>query len=327
MSRFFCAFVLALFSYSVLVCSPDSASPQLLRRTANIMGTTFSIETVPGPNAEAAADAALDEARRVDRLLSNYRPDSELSQINAHGSVVPVRISPELFQLLSECIEYSRASEGSFDITVGPLMKTWGFYKDSGHLANHAAVEGALSKMGWRHIILNASDSTVFLDRQGVELDPGGVGKGYAVDRMVAVLRQKGVAAALVSAGGSSIYGLGHPANDGRGWQIIIQDPRDEKKTAATVYLCDQSLSTSGSYERFFWADGKIYSHIMDPRTGYPATGAIAVSVLSPRTLDSEVWAKPYYILGRSWTEAHKPKDFKVLFCADAPDASCEWVH
>ena len=159
-----------------------------------------------------------------------------------------------------------------------------------------------------------------------MELDPGGVGKGYAVDRMAAILRKESIHAALISGGGSSIFGLGAPPIDSRGWPIHISDPRNEKKTAADVYLKDRSLSTSGSYEKFFWADGKVYSHIMDPRSGYPAQGMLAVSVVSERTLDSEIWAKPYFILGRDWTRRHKPAAFRVLMCLDQPGTNCAWL-
>ena len=141
------------------------------------------------------------------------------------------------------------------------------------------------------------------------------------MDKMVGVLKENGITCALISAGGSSIYGIGAPPDDPRGWYVRIRDPKDEKKTAAEIYLRDKSLSTSGNYEKFFWAEGKLYSHIMDPRTGFPAEGMLSVSVMSPKTLDSEVWAKPYYILGRDWTRSQKPSDFEVLLCEDKPGA------
>jgi thiamine biosynthesis lipoprotein len=146
------------------------------------------------------------------------------------------------------------------------------------------------------------------------------------VDEMVAILRASGVSSALVSAGGSSIYGLGAPPDEPRGWYIRIRDPRDERKTAAEIYLKNISISTSGNYEKFFFAEGKLYSHIMDPRTGYPSEGMLSVSVIAPRTLDSEVWAKPYYILGRDWAVHHKLADVRVLLCEDKQGAKCAWL-
>jgi thiamine biosynthesis lipoprotein len=183
-----------------------------------------------------------------------------------------------------------------------------------------------MEHIGYEYVKLDAANLTVRFSEPGISLDPGGVGKGYAVDRMAAILRNSGISSALVSGGGSSIYGMGVPLTDPRGWHISIRDPRDSNKTAAEVYLKDSSVSTSGSYEKFFWAEGKLYSHIMNPRTGYPSEGMLSVSVLSPRTVDSEVWAKPYYILGRAWAQQHKPKNFRILICEDKPGATCEWL-
>jgi thiamine biosynthesis lipoprotein len=159
-----------------------------------------------------------------------------------------------------------------------------------------------------------------------VDLDPGGIGKGYAVDRMVEVLKENGIASALVSGGGSSIYALGSPNSD-KGWEVKIRDPRNPRKTLEDLYLKDQSMSTSGSSEKFFMADGKVYSHIMDPRTGYPAMGTLAVSVVAPRTLDSEAWTKPYFVLGRQWAAQHKPKEFRVFLCEDKAEQPCAWLQ
>jgi thiamine biosynthesis lipoprotein len=315
------------------VCVMAFAAPALaqqvrLERSFDAMGTTFSIDVYGSSQGaiQAATESAFEEVHRLDQMLSNYISDSELSQVNARAAVSPVKVSREFFDLLEACVDYSSKSEGSFDITVGSLMKVWGFYKGSGHLPHRAEVRTALESVGYRNIILDPGALSVRFRRPGVTLDPGGVGKGYAVDKMVEVLRQNGVTSALVSGGGSSIYGLGVPPNENRGWYVRIRDPKDEKKTAAEVYLHNNSLSTSGNYEKFFWAEGKLYSHIMDPRTGYPSEGMLSVSVLSPKTIDSEVWAKPYYILGRSWAEKHKPKDFRVLMCEDKPETPCAWL-
>jgi thiamine biosynthesis lipoprotein len=229
--------------------------------------------------------------------------------------------------LLAACQDYSRESEGAFDITVGPLMKTWGFYKDSGHLAPQAKVAAALHKVGYRHVHLDAAAQTVWFDTRGVEIDPGGIGKGYAVDRMVEILKQRGFDRALVAGSDSSIYGLGAPPDEPRGWEVSIRDPKNSRRAVAQVYLKDMSLSTSGSYEKFFQADGRTYSHIMDPRTGYPAQGTVSVSVVAPRTIDSEAWAKPYFVNGRQWTAAHRHADFRVFLCEDAKNTPCAWVE
>ena len=288
------------------------------------MGTTFSVVAYGTDSAqlEASAQAAMDEAHRLDRLLSNYLPDSEWSRVNREAAERPVAVSAELFDLLSACLDYSRRSEGAFDITVGPLMKVWGFYKGEGLLPRPAEISQALNRVGYQHLVLDVARRTVQFDRPGVEIDPGGIGKGYAVDRMVDVLRRRGVGIALVSAGGSSVYGLGAPPDGPDGWPVPIRAPGDPHATAATVRLKNESISTSGSYERFFRAGGRVYSHIMDPRTGYPAQGTASVSVVAPRTLDSEAWTKPYFVNGRAWTVTQAPPAFRIFLCDDR----CSWI-
>ena len=293
------------------------------------MGSTYTIALYGTDRIkmEAAADAAFEEVRRLDELLSNYKPESEWSEVNRNAATRPVKVSPELFGLIQACLEYSRQSEGAFDITVGPLMKVWGFYKGSGHLPHRPEVTAALAKVGYQHIRLDTTARTVQFDRPGVEMDPGGIGKGYAVDRMVEILRRNGVSIALVAGSGSSIYGMGAPPDEPQGWPVKIKDPWDESKTVAEVRLKDMSLSTSGSYEKFFRAEGRIYAHIMDPRTGYPAKGSVSVSVLAPRTIDSEAWCKPFFVNGRQWAVKHRPKDVRVFFCEDRMEKPCAWLQ
>src|SRR5947209_2657952 len=324
--------VVVLFLSAVL--APLAAQSEQLRLEATVeaMGSAYSLVLYGEDRSrlESASEDAFEEVRRLDRMLSNYRPESEWSEVNRHAAERPVKVSAELFQLLSACLEYSRQSEGAFDISVGPLMKVWGFYKGSGHLPRRAEVSAALAKVGYRHILLDAGNRTVRFDRPGVELDPGGIGKGYAVDRMVDVLRKDSIESALVSASGSSIYALGAPPGEA-GWKVRIRDPKDESKTVTEVTLKNESMSTSGNYEKFFVAEGKMYSHIMDPRTGFPATGMLSASVISPLTLDSEAWTKPCFINGRTWTAKHQPKGFRVFLCPDTGETgtgqSCAWLQ
>jgi thiamine biosynthesis lipoprotein len=144
---------------------------------------------------------------------------------------------------------------------------------------------------------------------------------------MVDVLRRQGIRSAFVSAAGSSIYGLGNPPAEARGWKIQIGHPRDSRHTIEDVYLKDMSLSTSGAQEKFFEAGGRIYSHIFDPRTGYPAEGRLQVSVIAPRTLDSEAWTKPVFIEGRSWAAQYLPKGLRAYICEDKRELSCAWLR
>ncbi len=319
------AAVLLLFLVPLAASAGD-----LLRIESSLdaMGTTYTIVAY-GPDQyelRAAVEQSFEEVRRLDSLLSNYKERSEWSQVNRDAAAGPVRVSAELFRLLEACVAYSRKSEGAFDITVGPLVKVWGFYRGSGRLPHRAEIRAALSRVGYRKLRLNPDEQTVYFQSRGVEIDPGGIGKGYAVDQVVEILRRAGLTAALVTAGGSSVYALGAPPGE-KGWKLAIKHPKNPSKTVEEVLLRDASMSTSGSYEKFFSARGKVYSHIFDPRTGYPATGVLSVSVIAPRTLDSEAWTKPYFIQGRAWSAQNKPKGFRVFFCEDKPELACAWLQ
>ena len=293
------------------------------------MGTTFSVVLYGDRHdrMEAAANAAFEEAQRLDNLLSVYRPASAWSEINRLAGQRPVVVSPEVFTLISKCLHYSRRSQGSFDITVGPLMKTWGFFKGSGRLPGPDEVAAALNKVGYRHLRLNSAGHTVRFEIEGMEINPGGIGKGYAVDCMVAVLRKRGFDTALVMASSSSIYGMGAPPDEARGWRIDIRNPKRPRRHSATeVFLKDRALSTSGGYAQTFAADGKVFSHLIDPRTGFPAQGRLLVSVTAPRAIDSEAWTKPFFIHGRSWALKHRPKRLDAFFCEDGPEQAWGWL-
>ena len=317
--------VIVLFLLALL-----APAQEVLRveESADAMGSTYTVVAYGVDRARliGAVEQAFEEVRRIDHLLSNYRPKSELSQVNREAAQRPVEVSQETFDLLSACLEYSRLSEGAFDITVGPLMKLWGFYRGTGRLPHRAEVRGALSRVGYSNLILDPRSRSVRFAREGIELDPGGIGKGYAVDRMVGVLKTNYVTSALVSAAGSSIYGLGAPPGE-TGWKVKIRDPRNSAKTIEEIRLFNSSLSTSGNYEKFFRAEGKVFSHIMDPRTGYPARGMLAVSVVAPRTLESEAWTKPFFINGRQWAAQHQPTGFRVFVCEDRGEQPCAWLQ
>ena len=170
---------------------PANAGKELLRLESSIdaMGSTYTMALYGTDQARlrVAAEEAAEEVRRLDRMLSNYIPTSEWSEVNRDAASRPVRVSPELFDLLSDCVHYSQVSDGAFDITVGPLMKVWGFYKGTGRLPHRAEIRGALSQVGYQNIQLDPANRTVHFAKSGVEIDPGGIGKGYAVDRMVEV--------------------------------------------------------------------------------------------------------------------------------------------
>lgn len=318
-------FVVLLFLFPALLRAGDLLR---LEDSAEAMGATYTVVAFGygQQHLEQAVEEAFTEVRRLDSLLSNYKPHSEWSQVNRYAAERPVKVSPELFALLEACIGYSRQSEGAFDIGVGPLMKIWGFYKSTGRVPSNDEIASVLPLVGYRNIILDRESRTVRFRRSGVEIDPGGIGKGYAVDRMVEILKRNGIGSALVSAGGSSIYGLGTPP-DNPGWNVKIRNPMVWTETVEDVLLKDESMSTSGGYEKFFQVNGKTYSHIMDPRTGRPASGVLAVSVIAPKTIDSEAWTKPFFVLGREWAAKHKSKGLRVFLCEDRSELACAWLQ
>lgn len=256
---------------------------------------------------KATVTAAFDEVDRIDRLMSHYKPDSPLSQLNREATQRPVKTDPELFNFIAECLRYSRESNGAFDITLGALMKAWGFFRGEGRLPNDAELQAVRKKIGWQHVRLNSPDQTIHFDGEGVELDLGGIAKGYAVDRAVAILKQHGILRALLSAGGSTIYGLGAPP-DRAAWEVQLQDPHDARKIALTVRLKDRALSVSGSAEKFFELNGKRYSHIMNPRTARPVMNVLSVAVLAPSGTMGDALDNAFYVQGVRQTKSALPR-------------------
>jgi thiamine biosynthesis lipoprotein len=275
---------------------PPSVCHEESRETMGCTGTVRAC----GPEAEALpaiVGAALDEIDRIDRLMSHYRSDSLLSRVNREAGSGPVAVEPELLDFLAECLRWSRESDGAFDVTVGPLMKAWGFFRDEGRVPNESELAIAGAVVGYRHVELDHVAGTVRFDRLGVELDLGGIAKGYAVDRVVELLRRRAITSALVNLGGSSVCGLGAPPGKAA-WEVGIQDPTDPAKTALTLRLRDRALSVSGSYARFFEQNGIKYAHILDPRTGRPVQGVLSVAILSDSATEGDALDTILFVQG-----------------------------
>jgi thiamine biosynthesis lipoprotein len=305
---------------------PSALALERLESSAAIMGSEFRIACYAETKklAAGAVTAAFDEVRRVDALLSNYKQDSELSRINREAGHGDVQVSEEMAALLDRCLRYSDASEGAFDITVGALVKAWGFYDGEGSMPRPWTLWWAKRNSGFQHLHVDRAKGTVRFLRAGLQLDPGGIGKGYAVDRAVAALREYGVERALVSSGTSSIYALGTPPDSAGGWDLNLRGADAADSEFLTVTLRDESLSTSGSYEKFFEEDGTRYGHILDPRTGRPALGMAAVSVIGPSAIDTEAWSTAMYVNGAEWAREHGLPQARVLLCPQ--DAPCGWL-
>lgn len=316
----------------LLLLPPRSADKNLHRYEAIrvSMACTYSIVAY-GADAQALpgiVEGAFDEVDRIDRLMSHYKPESPLSRLNREASFRPVAVDEELFDFLAEALRYSRDSDGAFDITVGPLMKGWGFFQGEGRVPSDDELVEVRRRIGFEHVVLNARDRTIAFDRPGIELDLGGIAKGYAVDRAVGVLRRHGVAAALVNACGSTIFGAGAPP-DRPGWEVGIQDPVDPRRIALKVSLKDRALSVSGTSEKSFETGGVRYSHIMDPRTGMPVQGLLSVAVLTGSGTAGDALDNVFFVQGveKSRAQVQRLPETEAYFFTPEVGAGWRMVH
>lgn len=270
----------------------------------NAMATRFEI-LLHGENPgwlRAAGEEALDEVDRLESQLSPYRPTSEISHVNWRAAHEPVRVSPSLFRFLQHAKQLHQETGGAFDITIAPLVRCWGFINGSGRMPDPEDIEAARAKVGMNQVELNPADSTVRFAREGVMLDLGAIGKGYAVDRAVTLLREAGVTSALLHGGTSTIYGLGHPP-DSETWKVALEYPNaeGEEKTAphlATVMLRDEALSVSAIWGRSFKKDGKTFGHVLDPRTGQPVSGTLMTAVVLPSATETDALSTALLVAG-----------------------------
>jgi thiamine biosynthesis lipoprotein len=263
------------------------------------MGTVFTVVVYGRDQAflSEVVNEVFEEIGRLDEQMSNYRPESELSVIDREAAQREVIVEPRLFNLIQYALRASQESGGAFDITVGPLMKRWGFFRGQGRVPSPAEISQALKAVGYQHVHLAPERRGIRFDAGGVELDLGGIAKGYAVDQAVEVLRSNGIAAALVSSGTSSIYALGSPPGE-RGWKVTVRDPFQAAKSADVFRLQNFGLSTSGSYEKFFRVGGKTYCHIMNPHTGWPVENMLSTVAVARTGTESEVLTKVFFVGG-----------------------------
>ena len=266
------------------------------------MGTTAEV-LLYAPSREAAQplfDAAFDEIERIEQLLSDYRPTSELSRLNdATGAVT---LDPEMARLWNRVMGWARQSGGAFDPTVGALVDVWGFRSDSLVVPSDSVRQAALARVGWTEVQLDLLDRTLSKPA-GMRLDAGGFGKGYALDRAATVLKDAGVSVALLGFGGSSYLALGAPPNQG-GWLIHVDDPTPNGEHTASVLLRDQALSTSGPANHQFEVDGAVYGHLLDPRTGEPSDASVQATVLATNAMDADVLSTAVFVLGPEGAES-----------------------
>jgi thiamine biosynthesis lipoprotein len=303
----------ALLLYQRLVDEGGHRVATIITLARPAMGTRFELVLCGDDPVflRAAGEEALDEVELLEAQLSFYRPESELSGINARAAAEPVAVEPRFFALLERIASLSAATDGAFDVTVAPLMRCWGFVGGTGRPPDPEALAEARRRVGMRNVALDPAARTVRFRMPGMSLNLGAVGKGYAVERAVALLHQAGVTSALLHAGTSTIAALGVPPG-ADAWTVAIRCPppaytRVEGQTEGAVpaaphlalaRLRDRALSVSGAHGKSFTLDGRRYGHVIDPRTGHPVQGALLAALITHSPTDGDALSTALLTLG-----------------------------
>ncbi len=265
------------------------------------MGTRFELVLCGDDplRLRSVGEEALAEIERLDQQLSFYRPDSDLVWINTHAAKGPVKVEPRLFRLFEQALDLSRRTQGAFDITVAPLMRTWGFVGGKGRIPTSSDLKTAKAAVGIEHIRLDAEHYTIAFDHPSVELDFGAIGKGYAIERAITILQENNVRSALLHGGTSSISAIGTQL-DGSKWKVAINHPQQKNKIVDIFELQDTSLSVSAPHGKSFISDEKEYCHVIDPRNCHPTCKALIAVVEGPSATICDALATALLVLGTS---------------------------
>jgi thiamine biosynthesis lipoprotein len=284
-----------LLAVTLLVAGSAVAHAEWHAREEAIMGTRIAAEVwhEDPAAASAAIDAVIAEMHRIDALMSVYKPESRLSEVNRDAANGQVEVEPELARLIARALEFSELSGGAFDVTYASVGYLYD-YRARKH-PTEAEIQAALPAINWRHVVVDLDASTVRFLRPGVRIDLGGIAKGHAVDSAIAILSARGITHATVTAGGDSRM-LGD--RRGRPWMVGIRHPDDRARVIARIPIEDAAISTSGDYERFFEEDGVRFHHIIDPKTGKSPHGVRSVTVIAPTSTLAEGLTKSVFIMG-----------------------------
>lgn len=296
-----------LILLATIYCGCSARSPQIQEysRESFAMSTLISIKVFASDAqlGQKALEQAFAEFNRIEKLTDKFAArnlaDPEISdvyRINQNAGLKPIQVSEDTLAMLEKSNYFAGLSDGAFDVTVGPIMDLWGFGQTRYQVPADVELQTRLAWVGYRQIVIDKLHKTVFLPEKGMEIDLGGIAKGYATDRAVQKLRQIGIESALINAGGN-IYALGSKP-DGSPWLTGIQDPRDENKIIAILKVSDVAVVTSGDYERYFIQDGIRYHHILNPATGKPAPETMSTTVIAPSATDADVLSTTLFVLG-----------------------------
>jgi thiamine biosynthesis lipoprotein len=265
-----------------------------------LMGTFVQVTVAAGNEQQAQGyiDAAFERMRQINREMNDHDPNSVISQLSLKAYQQPVAISPELFEVIETSIQYSKLSDGAFDITVGPETQLWRKMAQTGQKPTDQELALARDKVGWEKLSLDRANQTIQFAVEGMKLDVGAIAKGYAVDLAVKVLQEKGVSGGMVDIGGNvRCYGQG-PGKK-RDWIIGLQDPRHEEDILTRLRLNDMAVATSGDYRRVAVVDGQSYSHILNPKNAESVKELASVTIIAPTATDADALSTTVSVLGK----------------------------
>lgn len=296
MKKTFITSISILFFYTAL--SQNSA--EIYTKNVVLMGSDFQITIVEKDKlrAEFLINLCVSEITRIENLISSWRKNSETSLINSNAGIKPVKVKKELFDLISRSIKISEITQGSFDITYASLDEVWYFDRKMLSLPTKTDISNSVSKIGYENIILDRKNQTVFLKLRGMKIGFGAIGKGYAADKAKDILIKRNVKSGIINAGGDLTAWGEKPS--GKDWMVAIVNPLNKNKVFSWLPINDKSIVTSGSYERFIKFNGKSYSHIIDPRSGYPIDGILSVTIIAEKAELADALATSVFVLGEN---------------------------
>jgi thiamine biosynthesis lipoprotein len=283
--------VIVLFLIGFFIARNSSDDIKTIKRTQILLGTVVEIQVrdVDDKKAEDAITKAFAEVKRIDDLFTTYNEESPVWKLNNVTDSI-ISVDPEIYSLIVLCDSITKLSNGSFDVSLDNLTKSWGFYTDNPHLPKQAEVDSALLLSGWKSIKLFGDNKII--KHKNVGLNFGAIAKGYAVDKALEVLKKSGIKEALINAGGEiSVIGSD--------WIVGIQHPREINSIIKKIKLNGKTVATSGDYEQYFEVDGKRYHHILDPKTGYPSTGLQSVTIINKSNTIADAFATAVFVMGK----------------------------
>ncbi len=286
--------------YILLLLNTSLIHSQIIhKRVVSLLGSPFEITLVGKDTIEINKniDLGIAEVKRIENLISDWIPTTPISEINRNAGLKPIKVDKELFDLVERAIKMSVITDGAFDISYASMDKIWKFDGSMKQMPSADAIKKSVAKVGYKNIILDKAESTIFLKLDGMKLGLGGIGQGYIADKVKELLKSKGVVSGIINVSGD-ISTWGRLPN-GDQWKIGIKNPMNKDKIFAMFPLEDTAVETSGSYEKFVIFNGVRYSHIIDTRTGYPAQGLVSVSVFAKTTEIADALATGVFVLGK----------------------------